>query len=1304
MKKIDYEKALHLSEEYFNGSNLEASVFLDKYALKDNEGNLYEATPDDMHHRMASELYRIEQTYKNGRTYEEIYDSLKDFGYLIPQGSPMAAIGNPFQVMSLSNCFVVQNTADSYSGIMRTDEHLVHLMKRRAGVGTDISHLRPETTPVNNAARTSTGAVSFMERYSDTTREVAQSGRRGALMLTISGLHPDVEQFIDIKADKKSVTGANVSVRQYDSFLQAVDRGDTEFILHWPTDKPVEEAQITKVVNPQEIWHKLIFNVWDNAEPGLLFWDTILRESIPDCYADLGFKTVSTNPCIVGDTIISVADGRGDITIKQLAEENKDVPVYCYDEKGNVVIRYMRNPRITGYDEPIYKVTLEDGWTERVTGNHKFMLKNGEYKEAKDLVFGDSLQVMTKYEASLKDMFPGSNSKSQDYIWINNGNIRGSKSEHRIIAEFNNNTKIPKGHVVHHIDYNTRNNNPSNLWIMSKVAHDELHCQDMIGDKNPYHRMTDDWKRKFSESAGVLNGNYSGYTEGDLRKSALKLTDKLNCRFSIKEWREHAKSVGMPQHFSGWRQKQLNGNVISLAKWAAKELGLEKYSDVDPRLVKTYHRMLDEGYDAEIVGNQVIITKQCECCGTEIKHKHQQREVSLCSTKCHNIQMHSNTDIKARIKSTRTKTENERKGKVANEQVKIYSDLKFKLGRIPMLKEWILECKSLNVSSEIGRKSSPIENFNKLKEMAMNYNHKVVSVELDGTEDVYNGTVDEFHNFFIGGFETKTTNEKHKSLYINNLQCGEITLCDRDSCRLLAVNLFKFVVNPFTENAYFDWDKFDEQVVLAMRLMDDIIDLELEAVQKIINKIKADPEPDDIKWVELNLWETIKEKAEQGRRTGCGITALGDMVAAIGLTYGSDECNDFVEDLMMRKKHKEYESSIILAEERGAFPIWDPEREINNPFLLRLKSENEELWNRLQRSGRRNIAISTIAPTGTVSLMTQTSSGIENVFSIVYFRSKKVNPNDANVRVDYTDEMGDSWQEFPVFHPTFKLFLKINGLSEDEIINLTKVEADEWIRKSPYHGTTANDVDWVKKVEMQGRVQKHIDHSISVTVNLPKDISVDVVNDVYMTAWKSGCKGITAYRDECRTGVLNTTSKKDKQVGIVHSDAPKRPKSLYCDVYHTVAKGEQWTVFVGIMNEFPYEVFAVKGKYGKHKDVGEMVKIKSGHYNFVNGGVEDNITETNTDEEVAITRLISTSLRHGAKIDFVVEQLEKAEGSIVSFSKAIARQLKKYIDTTRAEKLIKDNPLDCPNDGDDCQIEYAESCLICKTCGTSKCA
>lgn len=827
LDKIDYETALEKSKEYFKGSELEASVFLDKYALKDNEGNLYEATPDDMHERLATELHRIESKYPNPHSYDEILESMRDFKYLIPQGSPMAGIGNPFQVMSLSNCFVVHNDSDSYGGIMRTDEQLTHLMKRRAGVGTDISHLRPETTPVNNAARSSTGAVSFMERYSNTTREVAQSGRRGALMLTISGLHPDVEQFIDIKMDETKVTGANISIRQYDKFLEAVDRGDTEFTLHFPTDKPVEEATFTKVVNPQEIWNKIIKNAHARAEPGLLFWDTIIRESIPDCYADLGFKTISTNPC------------------------------------------------------------------------------------------------------------------------------------------------------------------------------------------------------------------------------------------------------------------------------------------------------------------------------------------------------------------------------------------------------------------------------------------------------------------------------------------GEITLCDGDSCRLLAVNLWSFVVNPFTEDAYFDWEKFKEQITLAQRMMDNIVDLELEAVQRIIDKVENDDEPEDIKFVELSLWKGIKKKAEQGRRTGLGITAVGDMLAGLGIRYGSDKSIDFMDDLMRQKKHTEYEASIVMAEERGAFPIWNPEREKDNPFLLRLKGENPELWERMMYSGRRNIALSTIAPTGTTSMMAQTTSGIENLFLPVHFRSKKVNPNDANVRVDYTDEVGDSWQEYPVFHPTFKTYLKVKGLTDDEIKNLSNEEAESYVEDSPYYGATVNDVDWVQKVKLQGVVQKHIDHSISVTVNLPEDISVEKVNDVYMTAWKSGCKGVTIYRDGSRGGVMNTKSKKDQKSGIIHNDAPKRPDELPCDVYHTTAKGERWTVFVGILEGEPYEVFATRGEHGKHKTTGKIVKVKQGHYNFENGETVENITQDNTDEESALTRLISTALRHGAKIDFVVEQLNKSEGTIVSFSKAIARQLKKYVGDE--DRATANTQLECPDDGQECQVVFEEGCVKCLTHGTSKC-
>lgn len=827
LEKVDYDTAFQQSKQYFKGSEMEATVFLDKYALKDNEGNLYESTPDDMHVRLAKELYRVESKYPNPRSYDDILDSMREFKYLIPQGSPMAGIGNPFQVMSLSNCFVVHNNSDSYGGIMRTDEHLTHLMKRRAGVGTDLSHLRPESTPVNNAARTSTGAVSFMERYSNTTREVAQSGRRGALMLTISGLHPDVEQFIDIKMDEQKVTGANISVRQYDTFLEAVERGDTEFTLHFPTDKSIEDATFTKVVNPQKIWGKIVKNAHARAEPGLLFWDTIIRESIPDCYADLGFMTISTNPC------------------------------------------------------------------------------------------------------------------------------------------------------------------------------------------------------------------------------------------------------------------------------------------------------------------------------------------------------------------------------------------------------------------------------------------------------------------------------------------GEITLCDKDSCRLLAINLFSFVVNPFTSDAYFDWDKFADMVNLGERMMDNIVDLELEAVQRIIDKIENDKEPDDIKFVELNLWKGIKEKAEQGRRTGLGITGVGDMLAGLGIRYGSDYSIDYMDNLMEFKKHKEYEASVIMAEERGAFPIWDPEREKDNPFLLRLRDENPQLWERMMYSGRRNIAISTIAPTGTTSMMAQTTSGIENLFLPVHFRSKKVNPNDANVRVDYTDEVGESWQEYPVFHPQFKTYLKVKGLTDDEIFNLSNEEAQEYVKESPYHGATVNDVDWVKKVELQGRVQKHIDHSISVTVNLPEDVSVEKVNDVYMTAWRSGCKGVTIYRDGSRGGVLNTKSKKGETTGIVHNDAPKRPDELPCDIYHTTAKGDRWTVFVGILEGHPYEVFATRGEHGKHKTVGKIVKVKQGHYNFENGDTVENITKDNTDEESALTRLISTALRHGAKIDFVVEQLNKSEGTIVSFSKAIARQLKKYV--IDDERLHKANPLDCPDGGENCQIVYEEGCAKCLTCGTSKC-
>jgi ribonucleotide reductase alpha subunit len=568
-------------------------------------------------------------------------------------------------------------------------------------------------------------------------------------------------------------------------------------------------------------------------------------------------------------------------------------------------------------------------------------------------------------------------------------------------------------------------------------------------------------------------------------------------------------------------------------------------------------------------------------------------------------------------------------------------------------------------------------------------------IDTDQFEDVYDLTVYDDTNTFLTEFGI-TGN------------CGEITLCDGDSCRLLATNLYSYVVNPFTEDAYFDWEKFREMVVLGQRLMDDMVDIEIEHVDAIIAKIKDDPEPEHIKRTEVELWEKIRDKALRGRRTGFGITAMGDMLAALGYRYGSKDATDFADKLMKFKKHCEYESSCIMAQERGTFPIWDPEREKNNPFLLRIKDENPELYQKLVTHGRRNISISTIAPTGTVSLMAKTSSGIENVFSLVYFRKKKVNPNDADVRVDFVDKVGDSWQEYPVFHHHFKTFLKVaKGLDEEQIMNLTKEEVDAFIEESPYYKAMSNDVDWVEKVRMQGRIQKHIDHSISVTVNLPEDIPVETVHDVYMTGWESGCKGITVYRDNCRSGVLSTSSEKDKENKIVHNDAPKRPKSLEGDVYHVTALGERWTVIVGLIGEDPYEVFSVKGEIGRHKDRVDVRRVKRGHYNLEKDDevvAEDFLTH-NSEEQASIARLISTSLRHGAKIDFVVEQLNKTEGSIVSFSKAIARTLKRYItdEERQLEVAEKESLQGCPDDGQECELMHLEGCITCLTHGVSKC-
>ncbi len=841
-KTYSFDEAYKASLEYFAGDELAAKVWVNKYALKDAFGNIYEKTPADMHHRLASEIARVEKKYPNPLSEEELYGLFDHFRYIIPQGSPMTGIGNDYQIASLSNCFVIglDGMADSYGAIIRIDEEQVQLMKRRGGVGHDLSHIRPKGSPVKNSALTSTGLVPFMERYSNSTREVAQDGRRGALMLSVSIKHPDSESFIDAKMTEGKVTGANVSVKIDDEFMNAVING-TQYTQQYPIDS--NEPTTVKEIDAQALWKKIIHNAWKSAEPGVLFWDTILRESVPDSYADLGFRTVSTNPC------------------------------------------------------------------------------------------------------------------------------------------------------------------------------------------------------------------------------------------------------------------------------------------------------------------------------------------------------------------------------------------------------------------------------------------------------------------------------------------GEIPLCPYDSCRLLAINLYSYVVNPFTEDAYFDYDLFKKHVALAQRIMDDIIDLESEKIEKILEKIDSDPESMEVKSAERHLWEKIQKKTLQGRRTGVGITAEGDMIAALGLRYGTEEATECAENVQKTLALAAYRSSVAMARERGAFEIYDSKREEKNPFINRLRDVDPELYADMGKYGRRNIACLTIAPTGTTSLMTQTSSGIEPVFLPVYKRRRKVNPNDAAARVDFVDETGDAFEEYVVFHHKFVDWMQANGYSASK--KYTQEEIDELVAKSPYYKATSNDVDWLQKVRMQGRIQKWVDHSISVTINLPANVSEELVNELYVEAWKCGCKGCTVYRDGSRSGVLLSTDKKKK--GDCNCMEPpiivsKRPRELDADVVKFQNNREKWIAFVGLLNGRPYEIFTglADDEEGimlpKNVSKGSIIKSYDDdgkkHYDFQfknKRGYKMTIEGLDgkfNPEFWNYAKLISGVLRYGMPIDQVlklVQGMDLKDESINTWKNGVERALKKYLPNGSTVKGQT-----CPNCGLETLV-YQEGCLICTNCGASRC-
>ena len=839
------------AKEYFHGDSLAADVWANKYALKDSDGNIYELTPDDMHRRIAREIARIEKRYPNPMTEEELFEVMRDFKYIVPQGSPMTGIGNDFQISSLSNCFVIGNKgqSDSYGGIMKTDQEQVQLMKRRGGVGHDLSHIRPTGSPVKNCALTSTGVVPFMERFSNSTKEVAQDGRRGALMMTISIKHPDSEAFIDAKMTQGKITNANISVRLTDEFMQCVKEGKP-FIQQYPIDSP--SPKYTKEVDARALWNKIIHNAWQSAEPGVMFWDTIIRESIPDCYADLGFKTLSTNPC------------------------------------------------------------------------------------------------------------------------------------------------------------------------------------------------------------------------------------------------------------------------------------------------------------------------------------------------------------------------------------------------------------------------------------------------------------------------------------------GEIPLCAYDSCRLIAINLYSYVDHPFTAEARFNHQKFSKHVAIAQRMMDDIIDLEIEKIDAILDKINADPEDMEVKRIEMNLWKNIREKCLLGRRTGIGITAEGDMLAALGKRYATDEAIAFSTEIQKLLAYNAYRSSVNLAEERGKFPMYDAKREEDNPFIKRLRALDEDLYQKMCRVGRRNIAMLTIAPTGTVSICTQTTSGIEPVFMVAYKRRRKVNANDKDTNPTFIDSVGNAFEEYNVFHHKFLTWLEVNGYNVDEVTQYDDEKLKEVIAKSPYHKATANDIDWVNKVKMQGSMQKWVDHSISVTVNVPKETTEELVSQIYMTAWESGCKGMTIYRDGSRDGVLVAKEEKKKEdkkqkteetsgrpSDIKLSSAPQRPKELDCDVVRFQNNYEKWIAFVGKLHDKPYEIFignaeeiflppfVEKGKIIKEKNKGEASRydfqyLDKGGYPVTIQGLSRMFNK----EYWNYAKLISGILRHGMPINYVIELIQNLtveEENINTWKNGIVRALKKYVpDGLKVAGKV------CPVCGQN-SIIYQDGCMLCTQCGHSKC-
>ena len=1193
-KVYTYNDAMKKSVEYFEGEDISAKTFLDKYALKDKQLQLMEDEPKKMFDRIARNIAEVEKTkFKNPLTYEQIYEYIDGFNRIVPQGSPMAGIGNPFQYVTISNCYVVESPLDSYGGICKTDEHVVQISKRRGGVGTDISNLRPNGSSTTNAAQTSTGIIPFMERYSNSIREVGQSGRRGALMLTLSIHHPEVLDFAKAKRDLGKVTGANISIRLSDEFLDAVKK-NKKYEQRFPVDAKPGEAEISRMVNAKEVWMEIIENAHATAEPGLLFWDRIISESPADCYADFGFTTTSTNPSLRKGTLVST--NKGSIPIENLVGDNE------------IKVRNIRgewhscNAFVSGTDKQLMKITFSNNQFVYCTPEHKWPILNS----SNNIINPQTRKVNKKRTDELK---------RQDKIYF--------PSFDNPIDNVNCDYTFDDGFVVGWnigdgwTSYHKTNKSKQYGFIFSQEDMDSG-----IGD------------RVLSYTNSIARTSSTLRRDHDSKSFAYCTTDNAVL--------ESFEGKGLTHKRDGIPSSIFSGNV---------------------EYIKGF---IDGLFSAD---GYVRLEDKISNCGIILVSSHEKIVLDV-------QKLLSFYGIRSNIRKSQNNKHSFPNGKTYN---KIYTRYDLVISGINVRK--FSKYFSLsNKSKQIKLDDISNKIFTKNKKGRSEYanDRQYLSIKTiektDIYEDVYDITVhDDTHTFHM---ETGISGN-----------CGELPLCPYDSCRLLLLNLFTYVKNPFTKDAYFDFEWFKSDAIIAQRLMDDLIDIELGMIDRIINKIKKDPEPDFIKKRELDLWTSMKKACEEGRRTGTGITALGDALAALGIKYGTKKSIDMTEDIYRSLKLSCYRSSVEMAKELGPFKIWDPKLERNNPFLLRIKEEDPELYRDMNKYGRRNIALLTTAPAGSVSILTRTTSGIEPCYQTSYKRRKKINANDKNTRVDYVDQNGDSWQEFEIYHPKIKMWMDITG------------ETD--IEKSPWFGCCAYDIDWRNRVKLQAAANLHVDHSISSTVNLPEDVTVEEVAKIYETAWESGCKGITVYRKNCRSGVMVDNTSQEKHF-ITKTQAPKRPKVLPCDIYHTISKGEEYFVIVGVLGDNdPYEVFAGKhdGEIRRSLKRGSIHKVKRGKYCLIEESgdmVLEDISKTIGEDQEAITRLISSSLRHGCDVGFIVHQLEKTKGDMMSFAKAISRVLKKYI-----QEGTKIHGESCKKCGADLVRE--QGCVACKSCGWARC-